>query len=227
MGTDWTDIAYEQYLEARYEEELVEDALRGISEESVKGYLGKYGDAVEERVRFCLNQAGRLKHGGYWGASLVLSATAIELIIRFMLLRPLVQGAFLSDEWADILSKRIATGRAAEDRDLLPAVLRKWNVDVTHRSIADGKSLWKTMRSVVWKKRNGFVHQASPVSEQEASMALECANAFMEIVLEMADRLGFTLSLTGKWCEIDTRREGTSSSLYTCASFDPESPFSE
>jgi hypothetical protein len=224
MSIDWYDIAYDEYLQDRYEQELIDNALRSISEENVRSYLGRNGDAIEERIRFCLDQAEKLQSEKYWGASLVLSVTAIELIIRFMLLRPLVEGAFLSDEWADILSKRIVTSRAAGDRDLLPAVLRNWNIDITQRSLRNGKLLWETMRTVIWPRRNHFVHQASPVSEQEASIALECANAFMEIVLEVANRLGFTLSLTGKWCEIDSRRDGVS--LHIHQSFEPESPFS-
>jgi hypothetical protein len=43
----------------------------------------------------------------------------------------LVQGAFLSDEWAGILTDRILTGRTAEDRKLVPVLLRQWGLDVT------------------------------------------------------------------------------------------------
>ena len=154
---------------------------------------------------------------GYYGSSLVLSATSIELIIRFLLLRPLVQGAFLSDEWSDILAKRIATGRTAEDKDLLPAVLRKWDIDITNYTTPTGANLWENIRKELWPKRNDIVHQASPIDKTSSIVALECANTLMKIVIEISKILGFSIDNTGKWCKISL---GTYSE-----SFDPESPF--
>ena len=232
MGTTIDDIAWEMAYEdaarEEYEQELIDNALRDISEENVKNYLGKYSDAIEKRIKFCLDQAKTLKEKNYFGSSLILSATAIELIVRFLLLRPLVQGAFLSDEWVDVLSKRIATGRSAKDKNLLPAVLKKWEIDITKRTISNGSPIWETIHNTIWPKRNAFVHQASLIGEQESLIALECANTLMAIVREIAENLGFTLSRTGKWCEIHEGQnkimKGTSSSF--SQSFEPESPFS-
>lgn len=194
--------ASDLYQDSLTAEEELKHALREISEGSVAEYLGTYGDAVEARVRFCLQQAEQLRSDGHWGPSVTVSVTAIELAIRFLLVRPLVQGAFLSDEWADVLASRIAKGRAADDRNLLPAILRKWGIEITERSLPSGEPLWQTMREEVWPKRNDHVHKASPVEEQDAVTALQCAESFVELVWEMAGRLGFTLTTTGKWCEI-------------------------
>lgn len=115
--------------EAAYEE-IVRESLRNIPIEAAKTYLGKFGDAIDARVTACLAQAEELLAAHFPSVSLTLSLTAVEIMIRFLLLRPLMQGAFLSEEWAEVLLRRIGTGRTAEDRELLPAVLGNWDIDI-------------------------------------------------------------------------------------------------
>lgn len=217
MSTTWEDVAQdmamEEFYREKYEQELIDKALKDISETSVRNYLGKYGDAAQKRIDYCISQAKNLFDQKFFGASLVSSATSIELIIRFMLLQPLLQSAFLFDEWADILTKRIATGRTAEDKDLLPAVLRRWDIDITKLVTSTGKPLWENVTKL-WDKRNDFIHQALQLQECEAQDSLDCAKTLLATVGQIAEKLGFTLNVTGKWCEI-------SGNDY----FEPESPF--
>ncbi len=195
---DWARYQEEDALEAFFEREL-----RNLSEGGVRNYLGTYGDAIEERVNTCLRQAEELSRLGYHGPSLVLSATAAEITIRFLLLNPLLQGAFLSDEWSEILTGRVAKGRSAEDRALLPAVLRLWGLDITQVKLSDGTGLWGSALKVFWSKqskRNAFVHCAEPVTEGQAALGMECTRVLLgQVVRSIAAKLGFTLETTGKW----------------------------
>jgi len=77
-------------------EDPIQISLKQLSEDSVRTYLGRYGDAVDARISRCLGQACELTAHGYHEVSLVLSCTPIELMIRFMVIRPLIQGAFAS-----------------------------------------------------------------------------------------------------------------------------------
>ena len=61
-------------------------------------------------MKQCLDDAEKLRKAGFNGSALIAGVTAIELIIRFLLLRPLVSGAFLSEEWESILTERIGEG---------------------------------------------------------------------------------------------------------------------
>jgi hypothetical protein len=88
-------------------EEIFQEGLKSQAKEAVKSYLGRYGDAVDQRVLACITEAKVLLKHGHFGPSLCAAAIAVELMIRFMLVRPLVQGAFLSDEWAGILTDGI------------------------------------------------------------------------------------------------------------------------
>jgi hypothetical protein len=216
MGA-WDDYAY--YEEEAAKEAFIDDTLRGISEDGVRSYLGQYGDAVDERVLNCIRQAKELQDTGFFQPAVVSATTAIELIVRFLLIHPLIQAAFLSEEWAYLLTQRIASGRTAEDRKLLPKILEHHRIDITAVLLENGDELWETVVSKVYPKRNRIVHAAEPSNPEEAQLAIECATRLRsDIVLPIAERLGFTLVATGFWCRSKTANSG--------AYFTPRNPFS-
>ena len=55
MGWDYIDDR--QLEEEEYLEQFLQESLKGISQENAKSYLGKYGDAVDERVLGCILEA--------------------------------------------------------------------------------------------------------------------------------------------------------------------------
>jgi len=225
----WEDDHWDWYRD-QAETEFIEQSLRNLSIDSARGYLGKHGDAVDARVKACLREAHELTALKRYAPALVSAATAVELMIRFMLVRPLVQGAFLSDEWAAILAGRVTNGRTAEDRELLPAILRQWGVDLGTVKLDDGTTLWETVVSKVWPKRNKIVHAGATATEAETIASIKAAESLMaNVVRVVAASLGFTLDKTGRWSEIrGTKgipwRDGYSE---WSQSFDPRSPFEE
>ena len=227
MSTDYDDIAHDEYYQESYDEEIVNKALEEISEESVRSYLGVYGDAIDKRINYCIEQTKHMLENKFWGISLTLSAISIEIIIRYMLLRPLLQGAFLSDELAMDLTNRIASGRACEDRKLLPAILKYWGIDINKYKLPDGKGFWNILNDIIWPKRNNFIHQAINITEEDANNALECVFILKNIVLEMANKLGFTLNLTGTWCEINNISKVDGIPFTSRRTFEKNNPFKE
>ncbi|HEX7232722.1 MAG TPA: hypothetical protein VF452_20210, partial [Candidatus Binatia bacterium] len=129
-----------------------EERLRETSLAPVRTYLGTYGDAIEDRVKQSVDAANTLVQSGFPSSALVRAATAIENTIRFLLVRPLVQGAFLSDEWAGVLAARIGTGRTAHDRELLPKLLKIWEIDIDAIRLSSGSSLWSTITDKVFRE---------------------------------------------------------------------------
>jgi hypothetical protein len=209
-------------------EAFIEDSLKNISIENAKNYLGTYGDAIQERVDSCIRQARDLEQAKHYGPASVLAFTAIELIIRFLLIRPLIQGAFLSDQWADILTNRIVDGRTAEDRKLLPAVLRQWSVDIYKVPLKNGSNVWDTIVNKIRRKRNKIVHEGAGAIEGEAVASIECAEVLLaEVVRPIAKSLGFTIEATGKWSEIRGKEGTRESGRYRTwsQSFEARSPF--
>lgn len=202
-------MSYDEFDAAR--DQMYEDTIKGLSEESVRYHLGTVGDAIEERVRRCLKQAEDLRYQGFYGPALISAVTAIELIIRFLLVRPLTSGAFLSDEWESILADRIGSGQTARDRELLPAVLKVWGFDIGSIMLPNGAPLWQSLtdrREGALAKRDRVVHQAATVQESDALTAVECANTMTAIVVhKIAEKFGFTLETTGLWSHSRLERE--------------------
>lgn len=200
MSWDDDELYYEQ--EAGMEA-FLEESLKNISEDNIRGYLGRNGDAIDSRVENCLRQARELKDLNYFQPAVTHATTAIEIIVRFMLIRPLLQGAFLSDDWADFISKRIVSGRSAEDRALLPSILKFQGIELEKIKLPSGRPLWETIVKEVYPKRHRVIHAADAASSAEAELAINCAEALRcEIVHPIAKKFGFSLEDTGKWSKI-------------------------
>lgn len=212
----WDDRGY--YEEEAARDAFIEETLKGISHDGVSGYLGTYGDAIDGRVQTSIDQAQQLLKAGFAQSSLVLATTAIEVIVRFLLIHPLVQAAFLSEDWAYLLTQRVASGRTAEDRQLLPKILEFHDIDISTVLLKNKKPLWATVLATVYPMRNKAVHSAEPITVDEAVIALECATLLRsDVVLPLATKCGFTLETTGRWHT--TRTENRS------ARYNPRDPF--
>jgi len=178
-----------------YAEETFELGIQELSKGNVRDYYLKYGDCIQERINFCINQSESLYKMVYGGAALTMSATAAEIITRYIILRPLIQGALLSEEWADILVNRITNGRSAEDRELLPKVLRQFEIDITNIKLSNGCNFWDYFLNKVWKQRNDFVHKGEIPGDLEVQMAIECTKVFItEIVYPIAKKFDFEIN---------------------------------
>lgn len=198
--------------------DIVARTLHDLSRQAAQTYLGTHGDAVDRRVSAALKEAEALLATNHPGPSLALAATALELMIRFLLLQPLVQSAFKSGDWARVLTDRIVHGTSNQDRRLLPEVLRQWGIDVTRTRTPNGIALWDFMTKQLWNQRNNFVHKYEDVPSDVAAAALECARVFREeIVGAVARDLGFML---GHWSQTD--RGG----IVIEGEFEPGDPFS-
>lgn len=195
----WDDD-YQRYEQEAAMEEFLEQELQRIAEEPVFGYLSTHGDAIEDRVRRCIDEAQKLKSAGYNGAALVRAAAGIEITIRFFLARPLLQGAFLSDDWSQLLSQKVLNGRTAEDRELLPAILHNWKIDITSVKVPRGLQAWEQIVTKVWPLRNDYLHKASDVSLDDAVLSIQCLEVLLsQVVYPLAQRIGFTREQTGCW----------------------------
>lgn len=177
----WEKAAYDFDLDMpqEYLEDEVRQAFEVRSAESTRAYLGTYGDAVTERVEQATSDARDLLRSGQTGPATTLAATAVELIVGYLVVRPIVQGAFLSSQWAGVLTEQILRGRTDEARRLLPIIATTWDLDLDKAVLPSGRSVWDYFTRTVVPARNAFVHRADPVTLEIATQAIECSHVLL------------------------------------------------
>lgn len=180
MTEDYEYYQREAEME-QYREEIIEEALKEISYDGISHYLYYYGDAIETRITGCLDSAKDLHKRHYYGPSIVCSCTSVEVTIRYLILSPLVQGVFLYEEWAELLTKRIFAGTAAKDRELLPGILRFWKIDINKTKLSSGEPVWQVLHDRIWRARNAYAHRGDPVPEELSAQAVEAATLLVKV----------------------------------------------
>lgn len=195
---------YHDYMQEEAESRFWENLPTQLHDESVSSYLGVYGDSIAARVVRLSDMAQQLHSGKFFGPSVVVSATAIEVMIAYFCVRPMVEGAFVSEAWAECLAAWVVATRPADQRKILVAMLKLWKIDVAAILLEDGKTpLWSTIQTVVFEARNKFAHRGDDVTEGDSQQGIVCTNIFQKkIILPMSLRLGFTLSETGLWAKV-------------------------
>jgi len=184
-------LDYDFYLDAayEYEAEVIEKGLREQAEGRARTYLSQNGDAVWARIERALRGAAAVLDV-HAGASLVLSMTAAELTVRFMLLRPLLAGLVVDPGLADYLAADATQGPAGRDRDLLPHVYRAWEIDLVGLRIGESRELWPTYGEL-WRARHALVHRGDLVVPDQARLAVSCSKALVEqLLVPLAKTLG-------------------------------------
>lgn len=207
-------------------DELVAGAIDERRKERVASYLGNYGDAAQKRIDRLLKTADELRDRGAFGASVVSSVTAMELILRHYLVRPMLKGELGFNFLADVLVDEILKNRRpAGDRDMLPLLVQNWRLGFERQRVSDAKDspeLWKTFKDTVVPLRNLIVHQGAEATSDEAALAVAIPRRFLEVVVSrLADEVGLSWSATRKWSIVEPNvGAGTSSTTYG-----EESPF--
>lgn len=204
MGTTIEDVMYEMAWEEKcqeeYEQELINTAVKELPEENIRSYLGKYGDAIEKRVIKCKKEAGKLLKSRHYGLSLVSAVTAIEIISKYFILRPLFEGALLTDKLTAIFLKRVLPKEVSRCCELLPSVAKHWKIPLSDLKLSDGNNLWDTLKKEILPKRNSVVHKSDEVSDKYALKAIDCIDVLMEDVMNpMARKFRLSRFETGLW----------------------------
>ena len=206
--------------------QLEEEILERTSIENITGYLGEYGDSIAERIRSCAGIADSLLKSEYYAASLITSVIGIELIIRFLLIAPIVQGALLPNELATILMSKVGLNRSADDRKILPSLLKKYDIELGLLKLPTGEILWDVFQKEIITSRNRAVHLGDPCSKSEAQKALICLTEFdNQLVGSIAHKLGFSLERTGCWCRVEYGDPNDPTQPSGATHYQPNSPF--
>ena len=221
MSTTIEDVMYETAMEEsyqeEYEQELIDTALEELPVENIRSYLGTYGGAIEKRVKKCLIEADELLKGKYHGQALVTAVTAIEIIFKFFILRPLIEGTLLTDKLTKILLPRILPSQVARCCELLPSVAEHWGIPLTDIKLSNDNKLWDTLKKEVLPKRNAVVHKADEVPDTCSQIAIECIDVLMkDVITPLSKKFGLSWPESAVWHKYsyETKPGSTCTGLY-------------
>jgi len=223
----WDDVAYEMYMsdvvQEEFEAEIAAKVIADFPLDKIREYLGTYGDAIESRVNKCVFEAKKLEEIKYYGLSLVRAVTAMEVIIRYFVLRPLLEGAFLADKLTSIIIKRILPKRSYADRGLLIDLTKHWEIPLTDLKLSDDSKLWTTFNEEIVPKRNRVIHKADDIEEKYALLAIECVDIFMlNVIMPMAKKFDMDWPDTRVWHEFNYTNETGATTYFK---YKPLNPF--
>jgi hypothetical protein len=182
-------------------EEAFDDALKDAIRDTTQFNLGTYGDAVEARVRTCLDDAAELSGTGRHDMSIVRSATASEIVVRYLIVEPLLAGMHLSDMLGKLLTG-LSTMHRARNREIVPALLRHWDIDLGSYKLGGGAKLWDVLVSDLWPARDRVVHAAEAGDPDLAARGHEAATDLMDgVIVKLSEVIGLSWPDTA-WHEV-------------------------
>ena len=183
---------YEERLEAAkeaWEAEIVARELEQRTTDNARYFmmnsLQQYGPAISR----CVGQARSLFEAGFFGPSLVWSATVLEMIIRFVLVGPLLESIIPGEEIAELITREMTRSGSRKFKELFPHILEHWDVQTGDLCVDDGRKLVPCMKEA-FDARNAAVHEGAPVSESEAELGLLCLAAIFPVIKSLGERVG-------------------------------------
>jgi hypothetical protein len=175
---DWYDS--EEWSDPQFGAMVVTKGIRSEAQKRIRRYLAYNGASVWERMERAMDAAGQVQ-AAHPPSSIVSSITACELLIRYLLLRPLIAGVVFQTKLAMRLI-RDPFLRTRLDRELLPHACAAWGITLDDVELPNGEPLWQTLQSLI-VVRNKYVHESEPVSAAQAQGAIDCTDGLVLQVL--------------------------------------------
>jgi len=203
MSYDPEDAAMDEFYDQISKElypEHKEQAIEEFTEEKLKSYYQQNPNVMRPAVDAIQEGNWQLEQKRY-SPALVFYVTAIELLLKATLLRPVLYGLIHNEGLAEIMIKHILGQTGVERYEMLLAQLfdKLANIDVKqiYREGAQSK-LFVECRELQ-KIRNTIIHQGVFCTENDAKKGnLVAVAVFEQIVQPMLSSIGLTVIEKGK-----------------------------
>ncbi len=203
MSYDENDTAMDEFYD-QISHELYPDhrdqAISEFTQERLKSFYIKSPLVMRTAVD-SLQQGKSLLSDNYFAPSLVSFMSAIELLLKATLLRPVVYGLVHHESLAEIIVKH-ALGQTGFDRyeDLLSDLfLSLANMDIKNVKRENSNKTLLAECKCLQKIRNDIIHKGETCQQDDAELALSVSVAvFEKIVRPMLYSLGLTVIERGE-----------------------------
>jgi len=193
------DEFYDQISKDLYPEHK-EQAIEEFTEEKLKSYYQQNPDVMRPAVDAIQEGNWQLEQKRY-SPALVFYVTAIELLLKATLLRPVLYGLIHNEGLAEIMIKHILGQTSVERYENLLAQLfdNLANIDVRQISREGAQAKLFVECRELQKIRNNIIHQGVFCTETEAEKGkLVSVAVFEKIVRPMLFSIGLTVIKEGK-----------------------------
>ena len=171
---------YDDEYQALFEERILSD-IDDMFKETTSFILKKHLNDYMTKILCAKEDARKQKEQNNLKISLVLNVVSIEIFIRQLVIKPLAQGAFYYEEWAELLASKIGTGNAGKDREIISKVLKTINFDISKIKIEkiDFIECFKYIADL----RNKIMHEYIEVTMIDVEKSESCVKILFDNLL--------------------------------------------
>lgn len=191
FGPQWADEHAEELYRQHYD-----DAVKEFTAERLQSYYLKHPDMAKTAIGM-LEEASALqtKHPN---AALLFAASAVEITIKRLLVKPIVNGLIHNAAVAEVVMALTPTQTGSEIfKNLLFSILNKVGaVDLTaYKRVGSNRTLWDEWKQLQ-KARNDLIHDGVPPSSEILAIFHPIAVEFLNVVFPKV-LAGLGLKVTG------------------------------
>jgi hypothetical protein len=199
----WDEIAYDMYLAEEGWKETVhgikEEALIEFAEERYRSFFVQNPE-MHLKVLWVLDEAKKLHDNGHFGASVIYSFSAVESILRDLILRPLIWGTFIDAEVAGLITDNLLLNRFDQLSKFIfhfIEISTGVNLQIIKRT-GQSIDLWREINEHK-VLRNSIVHRGTQCDKDAAVRGLDIANyLYKEIFLKVLKSAGFEIDANNR-----------------------------
>ena len=128
----------------------------------------------------------------YYSASVVFSASSIELCLHQAMIRPIVYGLIINDGCANILFDLVGAAHSDKTKKIFLRVLAsQFDIDLKqYKRSASNTPLWEEI-TLVQKERNDILHRGKTTSDELCRFALDVSQELLgSVFLRVIEAIG-------------------------------------
>ncbi len=187
MSYDQSDADWDEFYD-RMSEELYPDhrdqAITEFTEERLKSYYLKNLSVMRPAVD-AIQEGRKLQANDHHSAALVFFVSAIEILLKATLLKPIVSGLIHNEALSEIIVKDTLgqTGFSRYEALLAKIFYELSGVDLPTVSREDSSLSILKECTAIQKKRNKIIHQGESCTAEEAESSRCVAVAVYELIV--------------------------------------------
>lgn len=188
MSYDENDAARDAFYD-----QISNEAIDEFTADRLKSYYDDHFTTMQPALR-TLHEATRLLKNDHPSAAMVFAAAAVELLLKYTILQPLIYGLIHNENMANVIVNYTLgqTGFSRYDQLLKDLFQEVAGVDITtvRRRTGAHKTLIEECKELS-KQRNKIMHSGDTATREDATNACDVAQAvYWLFVAQMLTALG-------------------------------------